>query len=130
MKSTIGQFIKFGIVEASNVLISLRVYYSFVLCSKDMYMLGNFAGWAVSVLNAFYWGNKYVFVNENNSKSDLLKRLGKSYISYASTFLLSQILLLIQVRYFNISEFIAPIVTLIITIPLNFIINKLWTFRK
>jgi putative flippase GtrA len=34
-----------------------------------------------------------------------------------------------MVNYLNISEFIAPILNLIITIPLNFLLNKFWAFR-
>ena len=64
----VRQFIKFGIVGVSNTLISLAVYYIFVWIDPGLYLWGNVAGWVVSVLNAFYWGNQVVFKSESNTK--------------------------------------------------------------
>lgn len=58
-----------------------------------------------------------------------MKRLGKTYISYGGTSILSNVLLWVEVAFFGVSRAIAPIVNLLVTIPLNFVINKLWTFR-
>lgn len=129
-KALLWQFIKFGVVGLSNTAISLAVYYLFVWISPSLYLWGNVAGWIVSVLNAFYWGNRVVFKQESNTQKELLKRLLKSYVSYGGTFLLSTALLWLEVRYWGVSEWLAPIVNLLLTIPLNFVINKLWTFRK
>ena len=123
----IWQFLKFGIVGVSNTLISLGIYYLFLWIDKDLYMWGNLVGWVVSVANAFFWNNRYVFKDESRS---ILKPLIKSYIAYGTSFLLSTLLLYIQVQQLGISELIAPLVVLVVTIPLNFIINKLWTFKK
>ena len=55
----------------------------------------------------------------------------KTYISYSFTGLfLSSILLVLWVQVLGISEFIAPIINLLISVPLNFIINKFWAFKK
>lgn len=126
----VKQFIKFGVVGLSNTVISLSIYYIFVWISPSLYMWGNLVGWVVSVFNAFFWGNRVVFKSESNTRKDMLSRLIKSYVSYGSTFLLSTLLLWLEVHYWGISEWLAPIANLLLTIPLNFIINKLWTFRK
>lgn len=128
--NSLWQFIKFGIVGLSNTLISLAIYYIFIGINSDLYLWGNFVGWIVSVANAFYWGNKVVFKAKDNTLKSLFIRVLKSYATYGFTFLLTQVLLILQVSSFGVSEWIAPIINLIITIPLNFIINKFWTFRK
>ncbi len=128
-KDLVVQFIKFGIVGVSNTLISLAIYYIFVWISKDLYMWGNVVGWVVSVFNAFYWNNKYVFKAENRDWKSTLFRLAKNYLTYGSTFLLSTALLFIEVNFLNVSEWIAPIINLLITIPLNFLLNKFWAFK-
>ena len=46
------------------------------------------------------------------------------------TSILSNVLLWIEVAFFSVSKSIAPIVNLLVTIPLNFVINKLWTFKS
>ncbi|NLC72799.1 MAG: GtrA family protein [Ruminococcaceae bacterium] len=129
-KQSIIQFIKFGIVGVSNTAISLLVYYLFVFINKDLYLWGGLVGWIVSVLNAFYWGNRVVFKAKDNSSKAVAVRLLKSYLTYGSTFLLSELLLYIEVDMLSWSHYIAPVVNLLVTIPLNFLINKYWTFRN
>lgn len=119
------QFIKFGIVGVSNTLISLFIYYVLIYFSIN-YVIANTVGFIVSVLNAYYWNNKYVF---NKSDKGNLKPLIKTFVSYGATFVLSTILLIIMVDYLSISQILAPILNLIITIPLNFALNKFWTFK-
>lgn len=93
-------------------------------------MVGSLVGTVVSIANAFFWNDRFVFKSENNDWRSKLKRLGKTYVSYGGTSLLGILLLWIEVRFFGISKLVAPPVSLIITVPLNFAINKYWTFYK
>ena len=124
------QFFKFGLVGLSNTAVSMACYYVFLFIDPDLYMVGSIVGTIVSIANAFYWNDKYVFKDGKNDWKSKLKRLGKTYISYGGTSILSNVMLWVEVSFFAVSRSIAPIVNLIVTIPLNFIINKLWTFRK
>ena len=56
-------------------------------------------------------------------------KLGKTYLSYGITFVLSTVLLYLEVDIFCWSAVISPIINLMITIPLNFFLNKFWAFR-
>lgn len=122
----IKQFIKFGIVGVSNTAISLGIYYLFTYIDKDWYLIGNTVGFFVSVVNAYYWNNKYVFhkTQQGNTKPFL-----KTLICYGSTFLLGTGLLFVMVHLWNISEVVAPLLNLLITIPLNFLLNKFWALK-
>jgi putative flippase GtrA len=120
------QFIKFGIVGVSNTLISLAIYYTFIFISKDLYNVGYTVGFVVSVLNAYFWNNKFVF---KKSEEGNTKPLIKTFISYGSTFLLGMVLLNVMVKHLGISEYIAPIINLLITIPINFLLNRFWAFK-
>lgn len=77
-----------------------------------------------------FWNDKFVFTGNANDWRSKLKRLGKTYVSYGGTSILSNVLLWIEVAFFSVSKSIAPIVNLLVTIPLNFVINKLWTFKE
>ena len=127
-KIDIKQFIKFGLVGVSNTAISLGIYYLFIYFNKDLYLLGSIVGFIISVLNSFYWNNKYVFKTEG--QSEWLKRLLKTYMSYGGTTILSTILLYIEVELLHINESIAPLINLAITVPLNYLVNKFWAFKK
>ena len=101
----------------------------YISLDADLYLLGNVVGWIISVANAFFWNNRYVFRSDTHSKGALLKRVGKTYLCYGATFLLSTLLLYLQVDIIGWSKQIAPLVNLLVTIPLNFLLNKFWTFK-
>lgn len=124
------QFIKFGLVGVSNTVISYVVYIAGIYVGLH-YFWANVLGFIISVLNSFYWNNKYVFTRGDDEKRNLLKALVKTFISYGSTgIILATVLLYLWVDIVGLSEYIAPLINLIITIPLNFILNKLWAFRE
>ena len=129
LKKLVMQFVKFGLVGLSNTLVSWACYYLFLWIDEDLYMVGSIVGTVVSIANAFFWNDRFVFKGNENDWCSKLKRLAKTYVSYGGTSLLSTFLLWLEVQL-GVSKVVAPIVNLIITIPLNFIINKLWTFRK
>jgi len=120
------QFIKFGIVGISNTLLALAIYYALVLFVGVHYILANTIAFAISVLNAYYWNSKYVFKQSADNKT---AQLAKVYASYGITFLISTVLLFVMVDILGISEVVAPIINLSVTVPLNFLLNKFWVFR-
>ena len=128
-KALVIQFVKFGLVGVSNTLVSWICYYIILWIDDNLYMLGSLVGTVVSIANAFIWNDRFVFKGQENDWKNRLKRLGKTYVSYGGTSLLSMLLLWIEVQLFGVSKVIAPVVNLLITIPLNFLINKFWTFR-
>ena len=124
-KASTIQFIKFGVVGVSNTLVSLAVYYVFLFIDSRLYLVGNIVGWIVSVANAFFWNNRYVF---KESEEPWFRKLIKTYISYGFTFLLSTLLLYIEVDVLSLSPVMSPVLNLAITIPLSFLLNKFWAF--
>lgn len=127
--TSLVQFVKFGIVGVSNTLISYVVYTVFVVAGAE-YLIGNVFGFIISVLNSFYWNNKYVFKTEDGENRTWIYALLKTFIAYAGTGLvLSSVLLVLWIDILHIHKLIAPIINLCVTIPLNFIINKFWAFK-
>lgn len=128
--STLIQFIKFGIVGISNTLISYCTYAVLVWLGVN-FLLSNLIGFVVSVLNSFYWNSRYVFDLNNADTKQKLKALIKTFISYAGTGLvLSSAMLILWIDIVHLSKYIAPIINLIITVPVNFVVNKVWAFKK
>ena len=128
-KTEVYQFIKFGIVGASNTLIAY-VIYSICVYLGIHYLLANALGFFISVLNAYYWSDRFVFKKGEGEARSAIWTLVKTYVAYGSTgLLLASILLYLYVDKLQISEYIAQLLVLVITIPLNFIINKFWSFK-
>jgi len=123
------QFIKFGIVGLSNTIISYIIYVCLVYLGIH-YIAASITAFIISVANSFFWNNKYVFKKKENQNRNILYSLMKTYLSYAFTgIVLQNILLFIFIDVLYISKYIAPLISLIITVPLNFFLNKLWVFK-
>ena len=123
-KNSLIQFIKFGLVGVSNTIVGFSVYYLLYYCGVH-YLISNILSWLISVFNAFYWNNKYVFQAGNNWWQTLFR----TYISYGASLLVSTLLMYVLVDFIHVSPVIAPIICLLITIPLNFVLNKFWAFK-
>lgn len=125
-QALLTQFIKFGLVGLSNAIVLYGVYY-LLLKAGMHYILAYIIAFILSVLNAYLWNNRFVF---KNSTESFFKKIIKVYASYTFTFLLSTVLLYVWVDLLHISDKIGPIINIIITTPINFIMNKIWAFRK
>lgn len=132
---SLTQFIKFGIVGATNTILSYCIN---ILVLKILqpyhlewdFVAGNMIAFVLSVLWSFYWNNKYVFIKQEGQKRVIWQALLKTYISYGFTgIVLTNILSWVWINVFGISRYVAPLINLVISIPLNFIINKLWAFN-
>ena len=138
VSNNLKQFVKFSIVGILNTIISFSITYGTIFlvsflfknilpANKLLVLLATFLGFIISVLNSYYWNNKYVF---KKTSSGNLKPLLKSYICYGSIFIFSYILnAFIFTKILNISHLFIPILQIIICTPLNFMANKLWAFK-
>lgn len=133
--TSLTQFVKFGMVGVTNTIVGYLIN---ILVLKLLqpyhfswdYVAGNVVSFILSVLWSFYWNNKYVFTQEEGQKRNKWAALLKTYISYGFTgIVLTNILSYVWINMLGISKYIAPLINLIVSIPLNFIINKLWAFK-
>ena len=121
----IRQFVNFGIVGIANTGIYFAVYYLLLFLNMN-YIFAYSVSFTVSVLNAYYWNNRFVFKKHTNNHA---KPMLKTFCAYGSTFVLSVGLLIFMVDYMYIAKTLAPIINLLITVPANFLLNKLWAFK-
>lgn len=132
------QFVKFSLIGLSNTLVSYITYIGSLLLFNHFnfvpnvdYLIAQVIAFILSVLWSFYWNSQFVFDVDKTNPHALFSALIKTYISYAFTGLfLNSILSLIFVEFLHISKLLAPLFNLLISVPINFILNKLWAFRK
>lgn len=131
------QFVRFLVVGVSNTIVS----YVLLTGSRLLLEAGGFVKYAYIIANAiafvlgvawsFFWNNRYVFKAEEGEERSIFKALIKTYITYSFTGLfLSSILLVLWIEVCGMSKFIAPLLNSIIGLPINFLINKFWSFKK
>lgn len=129
------QFVKFGVIGLSNTLLSyiLNVIVLLILAPFSVswdFFAGNIVGFVLSVLWSFYWNNRFVFTVKEGEHRSVWKALLKTYLSYGFTgIILNNVLSWVWITQLGISKFIAPVINLLFSVPINFIMNKLWAFK-
>ena len=122
------QFVKFGVVGLSNTAVSWAVYYLFLWIRNDLFMAqaGVVVGWVAGVLNSFIWSRKYVF---QESTELWWRALMKMYVGNSAALLVTMLLTQVLVGWCGIPAKIAPFIIMFVTIPMNFLISKYWSFN-
>lgn len=151
--SSLIQFIKFGLVGVSNTAISYGIemlcYYVLFKDTKFIGILNLLAllgistdgnnvkivittiiAFVVSVSNSYFWNNRYVFGSGKKSFSEHFKTYFKTFACYGITGLILSPIIKILLTKISVPFFIASLGALVITIPLNFVMNKFWAFKS
>ncbi len=129
-KETIIQFVKFGIVGGINTILSYIITNGCHYLLKLDGQVSNIIAFVTTTFISFLLNSNFVF-KENKEKRSFWKSLLKVYASYSITGLfLTAILLYIEEQVFGIEHYIATLMNLIITVPLNFILNKFWAYKR
>ena len=72
-----------------------------------------------------------MFTLEEGKIRSVEKTLVKTFISYGFTgIIMNNILSWIWISKLGISKYIAPIINLLASVPINFYMNKLWAFKE
>ena len=151
--SSLIQFIKFGLVGVANTAISYGIemlcYYVLFKNTKFIGILNLLAllgistdgnnvkivittiiAFVVSVSNSYFWNNRYVFGSGKKSFSEHFKTYFKTFACYGITGLILSPIIKILLTKISVPFFIASLGALVITIPLNFVMNKYSAFKS
>lgn len=132
----LGQFIKFCLVGATNTMLSYVLNLITLLFLKPFtipfdYVIANVVAFLLSVAWSFFWNSRFVFQTSAFPKKTKWKMLLKTYVSYAFTgLIMNNFLSWLWIEKLFVSKYLAPLLNLIFSIPLNFLMNKFWAFRN
>ncbi len=124
------QFIRFGIVGFINTVLSYLItngcYYLLHLHEQ----IANIIAFIITVFVSSILNRKFVF-NQNKEQISYLKSLIRLYAAYSVTdVFITALLLFLEERVLGIPHYIATLMNLAITIPINFFLNKFWTYKE
>lgn len=133
---SILQFTRFCLVGVSNAAVSYLLNITTLLILRPFgwkydYVVGNTVAFLLSVLWSYHWNSSYVFRLGRDGKKNKAKTLAKTYLSYAfSGIVLNNLLGTLWIQVLGLSKFISPLLNLPITVPVNFLLNKLWAYKE
>ena len=129
------QVLLFGLVGFSSALVNLGIY-NLVLWGLQTlewfsgvdFLIAQFFGFVISVAWAFWFNRRYVF---RTPGAPWKESLIKVYITYSLTGIgLSSLLSLLWIHVFGLPKEIVTILNDTLCFPVNFLLNKYWSFKK
>ena len=134
-RNRIGVMALFALVGFSSALVNLGIYNlvlwalrSLVWFSGFDFLIAQFFGFVVSVAWAFFFNRRYVFCAPG---APWKESLIKVYITYSITGIgLSSLLSLMWVHWLGIPKEVVTVINDLLCFPVNFLLNKYWSFRK
>ena len=129
------QVILFAVVGFSSALVNLGVYNLALWGLRSLgwlprfdFLVAQFFGFVISVAWAFFLNRRYVF---RTPGAPWKESLWKVYVVYSVTGIgLSSLLSLLWVPVLHIPKEVVTILNDTLCFPVNFLLNKYWSFRK
>jgi dolichol-phosphate mannosyltransferase len=119
------QLMKFGVVGASGYVINLIAFKIFNDNLGVYYLFASVIAFCFAVTNNFLWNRYWTFkASDGHAGFQAARFLVVSLVALAFNLVLLKILV-----EAGMSEFNAQAIAVICSTPLNFIGNKLWSFR-
>lgn len=117
-------YLIFGIL---TTLISILSYAFFTRLINFDYVISNILSWILSVTFAFFTNQKYVF---KTSSSNKIKDMFKFYLSRLTSLGIELITMYILVTLLSLNDMISKIIVQFVAIVLNYVLSKLFVFKK
>jgi len=128
IKKLFFQAVKFGIVGFINTMINLGIVESSMYIFGEKALIpGNVIGFLVTIIIAFFIFIRFVFDASTQSKTRIFLKM---FLAYGSTLLLSIGFQHVLLYEFAVQKYYVPLIALFLTVPINFVLNKLFVFKE
>jgi dolichol-phosphate mannosyltransferase len=120
------QLVKFCAVGASGYVVNLCVFALFVGPLDAHHLVAATAAFAVAVTNNFWWNRHWTFRARSGRAGFQAARF---FTVSVAAFIFAAAMLELLVSVVGVAELPAQAISIIAATPLNFIGNKMWSFR-
>jgi dolichol-phosphate mannosyltransferase len=120
------QLVKFCVVGASGYVVNLVVYYLLLDHAHLHYTLAATGSFLVAVTNNYLWNRLWTFRHQRGH----IGYQGLRFLVVSVTVYLANLALLSLFVAAGVGEIVAQATAVVLVTPLNFLGNKLWSFRR
>ena len=120
------QLLKFCLVGASGYVVNLAVFTLLVKGAGAHYLLAATCSFLVAVTNNYTWNRLWTFRHQRGHYA----YQGMRFLVVSTTALCANLLVLYLLVRAGMSEVPAQAIAIVLVTPLNFVGNKLWSFRR
>jgi len=120
------QLAKFSMVGASGYVVNLAVFSALVVGTGMHHIPAATASFLVAVTNNYTWNRLWTF---RGSRGHVAYQ-GIRFLMVALCALVANLIVLEGLVWFGVAEIPAQATAIVLVMPLNFVGNKLWSFRR
>jgi len=120
------ELVKFSIVGASGYVVNLGVYVALLRGAGLHYVAAAVCSFAVAVANNYTWNRRWTFRGHRGH----LYYQGLRFLVVSLVALGANLLLLRGLVAAGVDKIAAQAIAVVLVTPLNFVGNKLWSFRR
>jgi putative flippase GtrA len=120
------QLVKFCVVGAIGYVVNLAVYTLLVRRAHIHYIPAAAASFAVAVTNNYTWNRLWTFSHQRGH----VAYQGLRFLVVSLVTLGANIALLRLLVHFGLDKIASQAIAVVLVTPLNFVGNKLWSFRR
>lgn len=118
------QLVKFGIVGASGYVVNLVVFALLLGWGAHVAAAISFV---VAAANNYWWNRHWTFVHQ---KAHIGAQGARFFVVSLAAFAVNQLWLVLFIDLLHWRKIASQAIAIILVTPLNFLGNKLWSFRK
>jgi putative flippase GtrA len=122
------QLVRFGLVGGAGFVVNLAVYALFVHGAGLEYRVASVIAWLVAVVNNFLLNRHWTFDARDQGRAH--HQAARFVIVSLAAEIVSLLLLTVFVESAHIAKVPAQALAVALSMPFNFVGNKLWTFRS
>ncbi len=127
-RKVINEFFKFALVGFIGTIINLLVLYSFTEFLKIYYLISAVFAFIISATNNFILNKIWTF--KENIKHKFLNKYFKFLFVSIAALLVNLFFLYIFTEFLEIYYLVSQVFAIGISLIINFLGNKIWTFKK
>ncbi|KRO15484.1 GtcA family membrane protein [Lacticaseibacillus saniviri JCM 17471 = DSM 24301] len=120
------QAIAFGLVGALNTIITYALYLMLYRHINPTAAMG--IGYGLTSIMGLLLNENWVFKAKHQSQ--LTSVAPRYYLTYALSLVLSLLLTTIWNDWWQFNKTLAPLFSLMVTVPTNFLLSKFWVFKR
>ena len=128
------EIINYLIVGVLTTIVSIATYFLFSLIldieNNILFILANVLSWICAVIFAYITNKKFVFNAKTSNKKEELKVFSMFVSSRITTLIIELAFMFITVKVILINDKIAKVIAQFIVIILNYVLSKLFVFKK
>ncbi len=118
------QLVKFGVVGASGYVINLAVFAALLGWGAHIAAAISFV---VSAASNYWWNRRWTFARQ---KGSFAYQGARFFIVALGALIVNQLWLVVFLDLLGWGKIVSQAVAIILVTPLNFIGNKLWSFKR